>query len=373
MPAVGPAAPHEKIQLGQWLRLVQTAGVGVGTALCLLKEIGLPNEIFATDCATLAALVGHRIAQALTASPTDPVQALIERTMDWLDQPGNHLLTLADTHYPPALLDIHDPPILLYAKGRLELLQRVGLAVVGSRNATAQGVVNAEKFAAAASHAGVTVVSGMALGIDTAAHSGGLCGVGSTVAVIGTGIDIVYPARNRALAHRIAADGCLVSEYALGTPAMASNFPRRNRLISGLSRAVLVIEAAAQSGSLITARVAAEQGRDVFAIPGSIHSPLSKGCHQLIKQGAKLVESAQDILDELAVSSRMGAALPEAVVAPLSDTAGLLAAMGFDPVDGDALAGRAGLDAAALSTQLLSLEMQGLLEILPGGKYRRVG
>ncbi len=204
------------------------------------------------------------------------------------------------------LLDIPDPPLLIYAKGRIELLSRLSLAVVGSRNATVQGVANAEKFAEALSAAGLSTVSGLALGIDSAAHRGSLAhysrnaGSGSTIAVIGTGIDTVYPARNRDLAHQIAVDGCIVSEYALGTPAIPANFPRRNRIISGLARGTLVVEAAAQSGSLITARQAAEQGREVFAIPGSIHSPLSKGCHQLIRQGAKLVESAQDILAELA-------------------------------------------------------------------------
>jgi DNA processing protein len=216
----------------------------------------------------------------------------------------------------------------------------------------------------------------MALGIDAAAHTGALRHPTSTIAVVGTGLDIVYPSRNRTLAHQIAAQGCLLSEYALGTPAIASNFPRRNRLISGLSRAVLVIEAAAQSGSLITARMAAEQGRDVFAIPGSIHSPLAKGCHQLIRQGAKLVESTQDILDELglaaqhvdsdASSAHIAAALP-------CVTANLLRVLGFDPVDTDTLSARSGLTAAALSVQLLELELHGLLEMLPGGLVRRMG
>ena len=373
MSEVESAALFERRELGQWLRLMQTSGVGVATALRLLRQFGLPADIFSTDARLLEQFAGACVARALGASPNVTTIALIERTLRWLDLPENHLLTLADPRYPPALLHIPDPPILLYARGDVTLLQRACLAVVGSRNATAQGLLNAEHFSRALSHAGHTIVSGMALGIDAAAHLGGLAGAASTVAVIGTGIDIVYPARNRALAHRIAERGCLISEYPLGTPAIASNFPRRNRIISGLSRAVLVIEAAAQSGSLITARVAAEQGRDVFAIPGSIHSPLAKGCHQLIKQGAKLIESAQDILEEFGT---LVAPVALATVAPVPvppENARLLGALGFDPVDGDTLAARCGLGAGDLSAQLLSLEMQGLLEILPGGSVRRIG
>ena len=326
----------------------------------------------------------------MKASPSAASRHCIERTRAWLELPGNHLITLADERYPPALLQISDPPILLYAKGRIALLQASSVAVVGSRNATAQGVSNAEAMSAAISAAGITICSGLALGIDAAAHRGGLRNGGasvgasggasgaSTIAVIGTGIDIIYPARNRELAHRIAVEGCIISEYPLGTPAIASNFPRRNRLISGLSQAVLVVEAAAQSGSLITARVAAEQGRDVFAIPGSIHSPLSKGCHQLIKQGAKLVESAQDVLDELdggpgALEIVQHAASSNVAHGRLCESqAALLAALGFDPVDGDALSARTGMDAATLSVDLLALEMAGLLEQLPGGLYQRL-
>jgi DNA processing protein len=277
-------------------------------------------------------------------------------------------LTLADTAYPKSLLEIPDPPLMLYAKGRIELLSANSIAVVGSRNATAQGISNAEKFSEVLSKAGFTIVSGMALGIDTAAHQGALRGSGSTVAVIGTGADIVYPARNHALAHMIAESGCILSEYALGTPALPANFPRRNRIISGLSKGVLVVEAAAQSGSLITARMAGEQGRDVFAIPGSIHSPLAKGCHLLIKQGAKLVESAQDILEE--ISCRKPAPVPAAAQA-VPDSP-ILAAMGFDPVDLDTLAERCGFDIASLHAELLTLELDGMVETLPGGTVRRL-
>lgn len=359
--------------LAHWIRLAETPGVGAETARKLLGAFGLPEDIFTTDYSALQQVVSDRVAQALTAPVTDDARAQIDKTLEWASQPGNRVLTLADADYPKALLDIADPPLLLYVKGRLELLSRPSLAVVGSRNATTQGVVNAEKFSEALSQAGLTIVSGQALGIDTAAHQGGLRGPGSTIAVIGTGADIVYPARNRSLAHQIASAGCIVSEYSLGTPAIAANFPRRNRIISGLSQAVLVIEAAAQSGSLITARMAAEQGRDVFAIPGSIHSPLSKGCHLLIKQGAKLVESAQDILEEI----RFGAVSPAPAqqVSKQSKTpeaSGLLGAIGFDPVAPDTLAARCMLDIAQLNAQLLSLELDGLIEMLPGGMIRRL-
>lgn len=365
--------------IAAWVQLEQTPGVGPETARKLLAAFGLPANILAAGFSALVKVVSERIAAALTAPPSDATKAVIAKTLAWMEQPGNHVLTLADTAYPASLLDIADPPIMLYAKGRIELLTRPSLAVVGSRNATAQGVSNAEKFSETLSQAGLTIVSGLALGIDTAAHCGGLHGSrnggGSTIAVIGTGADIVYPARNRLLAHQIAEAGCILSEYPLGMPAIAANFPRRNRIISGLSRGVLVIEAAAQSGSLITARLAAEQGRDVFAIPGSIHSSLSKGCHQLIKQGAKLVESAQDILEELscypAMTQPMAGDEP-ATASGNDDTARLLEAMGFDPVTTDALAARCDLDAAALAAQLLNLELDGLIEMLPGGTYRRL-
>ena len=376
-----------------WLRLERTAGVGPDTARKLLSAFGLPDNIFAASATALGAVVAARVVRALLAPPSDELQALIERTNEWLAFPSNHVLTLADGEYPQRLLEIADPPILLYAKGRIDLLSRPSIAMVGSRNATTQGIANAEQFAASLSAAGLTVVSGMALGIDTAAHRGSLPLQGSTVAVIGTGADIVYPARNRALAHDIAATGCIVSEYPLGMPAIAANFPRRNRIISGLSRGVLVIEAAAQSGSLITARMAAEQGRDVFAIPGSIHSPLAKGCHLLIKQGAKLVESAQDILEELQLperapkrAARPGTSLslgfelgPEPrTAAPGTRGAGqdtddpVLKAMAFEPVSHDLLALRCGLDSAALSARLLDLELAGRVEMLPGGAYQRL-
>ncbi|MET3132292.1 DNA processing protein [Oxalobacteraceae bacterium GrIS 1.11] len=366
-----PQPANQDDDLAHWLRLQQS--VGLAGAQRLLARFGLPGTIFRAGYAALHEVVAAPLARALTAPPPAALARQIDTTLTWLQQPGNTILTLADPAYPPSLLSIADPPLLLYLKGRPELLSRAALAVVGSRNASAQGLANAEHFSLALSEAGLTIVSGLALGIDAAAHRGGLRGAASSVAVIGTGADIVYPRANRSLAHLIAEQGCIVSEYALGMPAMPANFPRRNRLISGLARGVLVIEAAARSGSLITARLAGEQGRDVFAIPGSIHSALAKGCHSLIKEGAKLVESAADVLQEL----RMGPdGAPCATCAPSAGSrtphAALLAALGYDPAGADALAARAGLDAAAVIGQLLELELGGLVERLPGGLFQRV-
>lgn len=356
-----------------WLRLSLTKGIGNESARKLLQAFGLPTQIFQTEYASLIEHVSTKVARIIIQEPDADLLSQIERTEEWLQDPVNQVLCLADPLYPQSLLTIPDPPILLYAKGQTRLLSSPTIAVVGSRNATNQGLSNAEKFSETLSQAGFCISSGLAAGIDAAAHTGALRGVGSTIAVIGTGADIVYPARNRDLAHRIVENACLLSEYPLGTPAIASNFPRRNRIISGLSQGVLVIEAAAQSGSLITARMAAEQGRDVFAIPGSIHSPLAKGCHQLIKQGAKLVESAQDILDETKLAQRSNHLKP-----PNQDNAkpepehSLLSIMGYDPVHIDALAIYSGEDVMTLSAQLLDLELQGHIETLPNGMIQRI-
>lgn len=372
----------EEQELATWIRLEQTAGVGPDTARKLLAVFGMPEDIFAAGLPALGKVVSDRVANALKSPVQPATQTLIDRTIEWSTQHANHVLTWADQDYPRALLNIGDPPVILYVKGQLELLAAPSIAIVGSRNATAQGLLNAEQFAYALSHSGMTVISGLALGIDTAAHRGSLraytsrnvddrVGLGSTIAVIGTGADIVYPARNRALAHEIVQFGCIVSEYPLGMPAIAANFPRRNRIISGLSSGVLVVEAAAQSGSLITARMAAEQGREVFAIPGSIHSPLAKGCHQLIRQGAKLVESAQDILEELPSSTFKAGSQPDKPKQPSTQDP-VLIAMGFDPVDHDTLALRCAMDSATLSGCLLKLELSGSIAMLQGGAYQRL-
>ena len=289
--------------LASWLQLTLTPGLGAGTIRKLLSQFGLPENVVAARRAELAKFAGSEAVQALGS---EAVAQAVDRALAWLAQPGRAIVTLADAAYPRLLLEIADPPPLLYCHGRTELLNRPALAVVGSRNATAQGASNAEQFARSFSAAGLTIVSGLAQGIDAAAHVGGLAAEGSTIAVLGTGVDNPYPPANAALTAQIAARGLLVSEFALGTKALAYNFPRRNRLISGLTQGCLVVEAALASGSLITARSAAEQGREVFAVPGSIHSPLSKGCHSLIKSGAKLAESAEDVLSELAAFRRSG-------------------------------------------------------------------
>jgi len=355
--------------LAAWLALSLTPGLGGDAARRVLREFGEPQRVLGATRTELARHVPDAVAAAIKRGPAEDA---LPRVRAWLEDPVNRIVTLADTDYPRQLLQIPDPPLLLYAKGRVELTNRPALAVVGSRNATAQGLANAESFARTLSDAGLVIVSGLALGIDAAAHRGGLAGGSSSIAVVGTGLDIVYPARNRALAHDLAVRGLLISEFPLGTPAVPSNFPRRNRLISGLAQGCLVVEAAAASGSLITARSAAEQGREVFAIPGSIHSPLSKGCHTLIKQGAKLAESANDILEEL----RMPApATPEPGIPPSSAAddaqARLLTVLGYDPCDLDTLAARSGLDAAEISALLTELEIGGAVAALPGGKFQR--
>jgi len=349
--------------LAAWIKLSLVPGLGAQTLRKLLGAFGLPQQILAAGHRALASIVSAELVARILSDLDAPA---VDAALDWASEDGHAVLTLADDAYPRPLLETPDPPALLYLRGRRELLARPALAVVGSRNATPQGVSNAEQFARAFSSAGLTIVSGLALGIDAAAHRGGLDAAGSTIAVLGTGADILYPARNRALGERISSEGLIVSEFPLGTPPHGSNFPRRNRVISGLARGCLVVEAALASGSLITARLAAEQGRDVFAMPGSIHSPHSKGCHALIKQGAKLVESAQDLLQELGIEAR---AAP--VAAAAGAAAGLLAHLGYDPSDIDTLCARSGLTADLVSAMLLQLELDGKVASLPGGQYQR--
>lgn len=357
--------------LAGWLQLTLTPGIGSAAIRGLLKQFGLPENIVSGKNAS--ALSGFLAAPAALALHSDEVRQAVERALAWAAQEGHFILTLADDAYPRSLLETPDPPALLYLVGRAELLRRECIAVVGSRNATAQGEQNAEAFSRALSESGLTIVSGLAMGIDAAAHRGGLGRPGSTIAVLGTGVDVVYPRRNDELARQIASRGLLLSEFPLGTGPMAGNFPRRNRIISGLARGCLVVEAAAASGSLITARAAADQGREVFAVPGSIHSPLSKGCHSLIKSGAKLVESAEDVLAELSGFRQSGFASTTARAAQTPEPAqGLLAHMGHDPVHVDALCERAGLSAEQVSSELLRLELDGSIAALPGGLYQRL-
>ena len=360
--------------LASWLQLTLTPGLGSATLRKLLSHFGLPENVLAAGRADLARFTGAQVIRELDSAA---VGEGVQQALAWLEVPGNAIVTLADATYPSLLLEISDPPAVLYCRGRIELLNRPALAVVGSRNATAQGNGNAEQFAGSFSAAGLTIVSGLAQGIDAAAHRGGLSGEGSTIAVLGTGVDRIYPRINTPLGEEIASRGLLLSEFALGTKALAHNFPRRNRLISGLAQGCLVVEAALASGSLITARAAAEQGREIFAVPGSIHSPLSKGCHALIKSGAKLSESAEDVLSELSSFRRSGPVANRptmmASTEARSDTdEPLLACMGFDPADVDSLCMRAGLPAEKISAELLRLELAGRVTALPGGLYQRL-
>ena len=350
--------------LAAWIELSLVPGLGSGRFRSLLSAFGLPANVLGATRAQLSRVVPESLAAAILERSRG---AEIERALRWAEGSGRSVLTLADAAYPRQLLEIPDPPPLLYVAGSVALLSAPSLAVVGSRNATPQGLQNARAFARSLSEAGLAIVSGLALGVDSEAHRGGLEGRAATIAMLGTGIDVVYPQRNRSLAAEISSRGAMVSEFSLGAEPHAGNFPRRNRLISGLARGCLVVEAALESGSLITARLAADQGREVFAIPGSIHSPLSKGCHALIKQGAKLVESAQDVLEELGVSARPAASAP-----PAGAAGGLLETMGFDPCDIDELCGRSGLPAEAVSAMLLKLELDGKIAGLPGGLYQRI-
>ena len=374
-------------ELNAWLRLALTPGVGNATARKLLAAFGSAQAIFEQSSATLQKLGSNKLASALRSEPP-PLAAQLKTTLDWL-QAGDdrRVAVLGDPAYPAELLNIEDPPLMLYMLGTLAFQAEAAtktiansLAIVGSRNPTPQGESNARQFAKAFGSAGICVVSGLALGIDGAAHDGAMLGGGETIAVVGTGLDRVYPKKHLTLAHRIARQGMLISEFALGTPPLTANFPRRNRIISGLSRGTLVVEAALQSGSLITARLAAEQGKEVFAIPGSIHSPQSRGCHALIKQGAKLVEVAQDVLEELKLMPASPAAEPlptddaqtQEAEAATEDEDPLLAALGFDASSLDALQARTGLPTPHLQAQLLTLELDGKVARLPGGLFQRL-
>lgn len=360
----------ERTELGAWLRLTEAAGVGPVTARRLLTAFGSPESVCDASMGALSAVVGERLARAV-AQPDDALEPLLEATWAWLQtDPDRAIVALGDPSYPTPLLEAEDPPLMLYVQGRISALQHgPSVAVVGSRNPTPQGESNARAFSRALSEAGVCVVSGLALGIDGAAHAGALEGGSPTLAVVGTGLDRVYPKRHLALARQIASQGALISEYPIGTPPLAAHFPKRNRIIAGLSQGTLVVEAGRPSGSLITAEQALQMGREVFAIPGSIHAPQSKGCHALIRQGAKLVESAQDILEDLRITSV--APLPAAYGNRAGDGCALLKALGHDPCHLDSLQARTGWDTATLQVKLLELELEGTVARMAGGLYQR--
>jgi DNA processing protein len=373
----------EREELASWLRLALTPGVGNDSARKLLAAFGPPTGIFTAPSSLLREVVGPALVAALASEPQGFAAQLLA-TLDWLaeaDPPhSRHVLHLADADYPPRLLDMEDPPLMLYLQGHVRSPWPAAVAIVGSRNPTPQGELNAHQFGSTLAQAGLTVVSGLALGIDGAAHEGALegalAGQLATIAVVGTGLDRVYPAQHGALAARIAQHGLVVSEYPLGTPPLPANFPRRNRIIAGLSEGTLVVEAALKSGSLITARFAAEQGKDVFAIPGSIHSTQSRGCHELLRQGAKLVSCAQDVLEEFRPGMLVAASPTPAGTLSTDALSGdcqrLLQAMGFEPSSLDSLVARTGTGAAELQAQLLELELGGLVARMPGAMFQRI-
>lgn len=410
--------PLEADELSAWLRLANARGLRPAALCALLRAFGLPQHVFAQPFEALAAAAGTEAARAALAPPAANFAQQVAAVAAWCAQPGHALVTLADPAYPPRLLTMPDPPALLYVQGRLDLLHARSVAVVGSRSATPQALEDATRFARTLAAAGVTVVSGLASGVDGAAHQGALDERGGTVAVIGTGADLVYPAGHHALAAQIASRGAIVSEWPLGTPARSANFPQRNRVIAALVEGVIVVEAAMRSGSLITTRLANEMGRDVFALPGSVHAPLSRGCHRLIKEGAQLVETPEEVLEALrftqpaprarrtraprerdstdtmtlplefeaqpprlardnaqseppaeAARGRAAATARPAALAP--EAHALLAALGHAPATLEILAQRTDMTEAALQATLLQLELAGHVSALPGGRFTR--
>ncbi len=362
---------------GAWLRLARVPGLDIADAKSLLARLGGPEALLAAD---EVELTRAGVERAGLSAIRYPDEAALERDLRWLDMPGHCLLTADDPGYPPQLAATRGAPLALFVRGRPSVLSLPQLAIVGSRSATAAGRETAFEFAGRLCAAGLAITSGLATGIDAAAHRGALAAGGMTIAVCGTGLDLVYPAEHATLAASIAAQGALVSEFSSATAPVAANFPRRNRLLSGLARGVLVIEAAARSGSLITARLAGDQGRDVMAVPGSIHNALARGCHRLIKDGAALVESPEDVLAAIgftgfATASTVGAEAPGGT----SNSNGqldsaeemLLNALGFEPADLDKLVERTGFPAHAVASMMQMLELEGRIESLAGGRYSR--
>lgn len=365
-------------ELQAWLRLSLEPGLGHAQARALLGSLGLPTCVYESSSSTLSRHLPQNLVAQMRQAPSPEIQEQIARSLQWAEQEQHHILTLADAHYPPALLELHDPPLVLYVNGKLDYLQRPALAMVGARSATPGGMEIATDFARYLATHGWVICSGLASGIDQAAHRGALLAgpdSAGTLAIMGTGIDIVYPARHRSLAHEIVAHGALISEFALGSKALPYHFPRRNRLVAALSKGVLVVEAAKQSGSLITARLASEMGRDVFAIPGSIHSPLSRGCHALIRQGAKLVEQAADILEELSPGQARPCVTP---AKPDTDKLSgpamrLLTQLSYAPQGIEQLSVHWSDTPALLAQALLELELAQHIVRLDDGRIQRMG
>ncbi len=367
----------ERGELAYWLALVRMPGVGVVTARRLLEHFPTPLELFQSGARACPERV--KLGDAARDWLREPDWGIIDLDLAWAQQPDRHLISLHDPRYPPLLNELPDPPLVLFVHGDPELLRQPQLAIVGTRNPTRGGADTAADFARHLAASGLVITSGLALGIDAASHQGALAARdGHTIAVTGTGLDRVYPARHRNLAHEIAGRGALVTEFPPGTAPRPENFPRRNRLISGLSLGTLVVEAAIHSGSLITARLATEQGREVFAIPGSIHNPQARGCHALIRLGAKLVETAADIIEELG-----GWTATHTPLTPLSGTpphrhaddpayAQLLGALGYEPAAIDTLVERSGLTPEQVSSMLLVLELHGQVAPTAGGLYTRL-
>ncbi len=364
-------------ELADWLALLFIPGIGSRRFQALLKYAGSPRAVFESTPKQLSE--ARVLPKSVASRLTTPDWSQVEKQLHWQQQNDNHIITCTDPHYPALLKEIADPPPLLFIQGEVETLSQQQIAMVGSRNPTPDGSENTDAFARDLARRGYVITSGLALGVDTAAHRGALAGGGATIAVMGTGPDYCYPSHNRSLADEIAQNGALVTEFPLGTPPLAENFPRRNRIISGMSLGVLVTEAALRSGSLITARSALEQGREVFAIPGSIHNPLARGSHALLRDGAKLVENTKDIIEELGALSSFDQASQAPASLPLftkpldHKEQVVLHALGFDPSSIDALVERTELTAEELSAILLVLELHNYVKTTPGGHYARNG
>lgn len=364
--------------LDSWLKLHMTPGISLALFHKLLNHFHSATAVCGAGSTELAQL--GLAPKTIEHLKKDDSASAVAAALHWAQQPRQQIVTLADNAYPPLLKSIHNPPPLLYVKGDPTVLSEPQLAIVGSRNPSHGGEETAHAFGLHLAQAGLVITSGLALGIDGAAHRGALAAKGVTIGVMATGIDRVYPARHRALAESIMENGALVTEFPLGTEPLPELFPQRNRIISGLVYGVLVVEAAERSGSLITARYATEQAREIFAIPGSIHNPMARGCHQLIRQGAKLVESVQHILEELApqlsdrlrMENQVKAASKEKTTELDADYQGLLQLIDYDPISIDQMVERSGLPARSVSSMLLILELHGLIRAESGGRYCRV-